>query len=700
MKDKIIQILTENLSLTQEELIRALGITEIEEYRELNNLLIELVNNYEVYVTKREKYMLFENSHFKKGKIDVTKSGNGFLLQADGDIFISNGNLNNAMDGDLVIVEEVKSTGKKVEGKVIKVLVRANNEMVGTVYAENASLMIKPADKKINAKLIIVPNKNKGAVDGDIVRCRQISIDKGKISVEVIEIVANHNDPDKDMLMIMAKHNIESVFNDEVVAEASNIPDAVDPKDIPSRRDLREELIFTIDGDDTKDIDDAISLKWDDKGYQLGVHIADVAHYVKSGTAIDETAMNRGTSVYLVDRVVPMLPKVLSNGICSLNPNVDRLAMSVLINLDLDGNVLDYEIFESIINSKKQCTYNNVNKILEENIIPDDYQLLAETIIKMNELAVKLKKKLDARGYIEFESDEVKFKLDENGKIIDIIKREQHAGEKLIENYMILANECIASFLRDQKMPSIYRIHELPSPEKIKEFIGYISLLGYQTINALKNKDQYSSHDVQSLMKSIKDKPEFSVLSDLLLRSMKKAIYSTENNGHFGLGSVCYTHFTSPIRRYPDTTIHRLLKLVLNSEEVDKTVLLKKLVYISELASEKEQASVDCEREVDDMKMAEYMEDHIGEEFMGMIVSVHPFGMFIQLENLIEGLVSISNMDGYYTYVEENKMLVNNKNHTKYRLGDMLKVKCINASKETREIDFEVVKDEEKQKKI
>ena len=459
------------------------------------------------------------------------------------------------------------------------------------------------------------------------------------------------------------------------------------------RRDLRGEQIFTIDGDDTKDIDDAISIKRLSNGhYQLGVHIADVSYYVKEGDALDKDAMERGTSVYLVDRVIPMLPHELSNGICSLNPLVDRLAMSCVMEFDGKGKQIDYEIFESVICSKKQMTYKNVNLILEKNIVPEGYENFEESLHTMKELADILRTMKEDRGYIDFEVDEAKILVDENCVPQDVVLRNRGVGENLIEDFMIAANECVATHIYFMNLPFLYRIHEVPKEEKIRSFLNYIQTLGYQVTGNLKENNPKS---IQKLIKMLDDKPEFRVLSTLLLRSMQKAVYRAENIGHFGLASKCYTHFTSPIRRYPDTTVHRLLRTYLFQQKLDDNTMRhweEKLVYIGEHSSSRERASIDCEREVEDMKMAEYMEKHIGEEFEGMISSVLSFGMFVELDNLIEGLVPIKDMKDFFVYDEEHMTLTGERSHVKYTIGERVVVRVVRASKEEKIIDFEIIR--------
>lgn len=542
---------------------------------------------------------------------------------------------------------------------------------------------------------MIAKEDSLNAVDGHKVVVELIKKlnNNSKYSGKVVEIIGHKNDPGVDILSIVYKYKINTEFPEDVKEEVKNIPMEVRDIDLVGRRDLRNLEIFTIDGDDTKDIDDAISIELMNNGhYKLGVHIADVSYYVKEGSPLDNEAMERGTSVYLVDRVIPMLPHELSNGICSLNPNVDRLAISCVMEFDHDGKQLDYEIFPSVIRSRIQMTYKKVNSILEDNVVPEGYEPYEKSLRLMEELAQILRKMKVKRGYIDFEVDEAKILVDKDCKPVNVVLRDRGAGEKLIEDFMIAANECVATHIYFMSLPFIYRVHEVPKEEKLRSYLSFVGSLGYQVPGDLKDT---SPKTVQKIIKYLEDKPEFKILSSLLLRSMQKAVYRPENLGHYGLASQCYTHFTSPIRRYPDTTVHRLLRTYLFNKELDMGTIRKweeKLIYISEHSSSRERASVDCEREVEDMKMAEYMEGHIGEEFQGMISSVTSFGMFVELDNLIEGLVPLRDMKDFFHYDEEHMTLTGERSHVKYTIGDKLLVKVVRASKEDKTIDFEVVR--------
>ena len=613
------------------------------------------------------------------------------------DVYVAADNMNGAIHDDIVLVEITsKMTLDRLEGRVLKIIKRQVQRYIGEItFDEKGKGHIKLDDNKIKLNIEIPKDKALNAVDGHKVVVELVKKLNNNLKYEgkVLEIIGHKNDPGVDILSIIYKYNINTVFPDEVKEEVSNINMEVLPEELKGRRDLRDQVIFTIDGDDTKDIDDAISIeKFASGHYKLGVHIADVSYYVKEGSPLDNEAMERGTSVYLVDRVIPMLPHELSNGICSLNPNVDRLAISCVMEFDSSGKQIDYEIFPSVIRSRIQMTYKKVNSILEKNVVPEGYEPYADTLKIMAELASILRKAKVKRGYINFDIDEAKILVDENCKPTEITVRERGTGENLIEDFMIAANECVATHIYFMNLPFIYRVHEVPKEEKIRSFLGFVSNLGYQVPGDIKDTKPTT---MQRILKALEDKPEYKILSSLLLRCMQKAVYRPENLGHYGLASSCYTHFTSPIRRYPDTTVHRLLRTYLFENKLDNSTIRKweeKLVYIAEHSSERERASVDCEREVEDMKMAEYMESHIGEEFEGMISSVTSFGMFVELDNLVEGLVPLRDMPDFFVYDEERMTLTGEKSHVKYSIGERVLVKVVRASKEDKTIDFEIVK--------
>ncbi|MBQ9018836.1 MAG: ribonuclease R [Bacilli bacterium] len=700
MRDNIINVLKNSTkAIDIYELQDLLNIKSIEETKILSEELRKLEDEVIIYRSNKNKYMMLEDSHLKKGIMRVNKKGFGFVEvdSLDDDIYISSDNMNGAIHDDIVLVEITsKMNLDRLEGRVLKIIERRIQRYIGLINFDKKGIgHITLDDNKIKLDIEVNKDNSLNSVDGHKVVVELIKKinNNGKYEGKVVEILGHVNDPGVDILSIIYKYNINIDFPDDVKEEVSKIPMEVRDVDLKGRRDLRDICIFTIDGDDTKDIDDAISIeKLPNGNYKLGVHIADVSYYVKEGSPLDNEAMDRGTSVYLVDRVIPMLPHELSNGICSLNPNVDRLAISCVMEFNDKGKQLNYEIFPSIIKSRIQMTYKNVNKILEKNEKVEGYEEFVDDLKLMEELAKILRKAKINRGYIDFGIDEAKILVDEKCVPYDVVLRDRGVGENLIEDFMIAANECVATHIYFMNLPFIYRIHEYPKEEKIRSFLGFVSNLGYHITG---NINDMKPTTIQRILKQLEDKPEYKILSSLLLRSMQKAIYSPENLGHYGLASSCYTHFTSPIRRYPDTTVHRLLRTYLFDSKIDMQTIHKweeKLVYISEHSSEKERNSVDCEREVDDMKMAEYMEKHIGEEFEGMISSVTSFGMFVELPNLIEGLVPIKDMPDFFHFDEERMTLTGERTHVRYSIGDKVVIKVIRASKEDKTIDFEIVK--------
>ena len=693
MKDKIIDILKkENKALSVYEINDLLNLSSSEDLQNLLKELDELEKELQLYHTNKDKYMLFDNSHLKTGRLIVNKKGFGFVdIEGKDDIYVASNNMNGAIHGDIVIVEITSKKGFDLEGRILKIVKRDLKNVVGTIIKDNNKLVLKLDDDKLNINVMLDSNSMKNVVEGHKVLVKLLNrVDNNNFKGEVIKVIGHINDPGVDILSIAAKHDINDEFTPEVMEEVDKLPSEVLKDEYVGRTDLRDKMIFTIDGDDTKDIDDAISLDILDNGnYRLGVHIADVSHYVKEDTELDKEAYERGTSVYLADRVIPMLPHKLSNGICSLNPNVDRLALSCVMDIDSTGEVVSYDIFESVIKSNIQMTYKKVNKILEENEVPEGYDRYKDTLLKMKDLADILRKNKVDKGYIDFDLDEAKIIVNESGEAIDVTLRERGAGEKLIEDFMIAANETVARHIFYMDYPFIYRVHGEPNEEKITKFMHYISILGY-TITGKTNK--ITPKAMQEILEQLKDAKEYSMMSKELLRSMQKAIYDTKNIGHFGLASKCYTHFTSPIRRYPDTTVHRLLHTYLFNKNLNKETIRHweaKLPFVAEHSSLKERNSIECEREVDDMKKAEYMEKHIGEHFEGVISGVMSFGIFVELPNLVEGLVRVEDIKGdYYEYNEDTFSLVGKRNKRGFRLGDTIKVIVKAASKEKHTVDF------------
>ena len=691
MKEKVLNIITShNKALTYEEIFAQL--TE-KEQEHLNEILIELQNNLQIRVTNKGKYEKFNDKTQKIGTIVTNPKGFGFVI-VDGennDYYVSKNHINGAINGDNVIISVIDE--QKHEAVVRKITQRnLSNLLVGEFYIKDNKNFIKLDDDKLSIVVEINKEDTNGAVPGHKVVVKiDSNVDKSNYyQGKVIRILGHKDDPGVDILSIAAKYHINDIFPDEVLKELENIPSEVKPEEYKNRKDLQNQMIFTIDGDDTKDIDDAISLdKLPNGNYQLGVHIADVSYYVKENTALGDEAYKRGTSSYLADRVIPMLPHQLSNGICSLNPNATRLAISCVMEIDDKGNTLNSAIFESVIKSRKQMTYKCVNQILEEDSIPEGYEPFADKLKQMHELAQIIRKNKSQKGYIDFDTDEPKIIVDETGKAIDIKKRERGEGEKLIEDFMISANEAVASTIAYMDLPFIYRVHAIPDEEKMQNFLKFINVLGYKVNANLKN---ITPKTVQGILGQLKDKEEYPILSTVLLRCMKKAIYDNNNIGHFGLASKFYTHFTSPIRRFPDLTVHRLLRSYLFKHQINNETINyynNTLPQIALQSSERERAAVDCERDVTDMKMAEYMLNHIGELYKGTISTVTNYGIYVELPNMVEGMIKIEDlMDDYYFYQESTFCLIVKRTKKRYMLGDKINVIVDSVIKDKGLINF------------
>ena len=697
MKEQVLKIL-ENV-YEAKDLITIndmLNLTTAEELKDLSDTLDELVNEYVVFKTKKDKYILLKNCpNLKIGKFSANKKGFGFvILNKEDDLYISKEDMNGAIQDDIVLAE-VTRKGVKPEGHIIRIIKRELHNLVGEVIETKKGLEVKLDEEKLDLELKIDKESLKNCVPGNKVIIKLVKeLGKKRYLAKIIKILGHKDDPGMDILSIAYKYQIDPDFGPEVEQELEDIPTEVKESELLNRKDLTSWQIFTIDGDHTKDIDDAISLTREGENYILGVHIADVSNYVKENTALGDKAYERGTSNYLANTVIPMLPHKLSNGICSLNEGVIRLTMSCVMKINPAGKIIDYDIFESYIKSSKKMTYSKVNDILMRDIIDPEYEPFANTLKEMNELAHILRKEKIARGYIDFNLSEPEIIQDESGKAIDVVKVIREDGEKMIEDFMIAANETVASHIYNMDLPFIYRVHGEPKTEKIDDFVNLLKLLGYQLQTRVIDLNPKT---MQNILKELDDKPEFTILSSMLLRSMKKAEYSKENTGHFGLASKAYTHFTSPIRRFPDLTVHRLLKKYLVEKDFSmQTIdyLNNNLVTIAEHSSEREVASQEAERDVADMKMAEYMESHIGECYEAIIDSVTNYGFYVELENLVEGLVHVNNLKGdYYEYVPDLLSLIGKSTKKTYRIGDKVHVRCINANKETAMIDFEIVEE-------
>ncbi|MHC5545871.1 ribonuclease R [Bacillus subtilis] len=687
--------------LTVQELEEMLNITEAEEFKELVKALVALEEKGLIVRTRSDRYGIPEKMNLIKGKISAHAKGFAFLLPEDtslSDVFIPPNELNTAMNGDIVMVRlNSQSSGSRQEGTVIRILERAIQRVVGT-YTETRNFgFVIPDDKKITSDIFIPKNGKNGAAEGHKVVVKLTSYPEGRMNAEgeVETILGHKNDPGIDILSVIHKHGLPGEFPADAMEQASSTPDTIDEKDLKDRRDLRDQVIVTIDGADAKDLDDAVTVtKLDDGSYKLGVHIADVSHYVTENSPIDKEALERGTSVYLVDRVIPMIPHRLSNGICSLNPKVDRLTLSCEMTINSQGQVTEHEIFQSVIKTTERMTYSDVNKILvddDEELI-QKYEPLVPMFKDMERLAQILRDKRMDRGAVDFDFKEAKVLVDDEGAVKDVVIRERSVAEKLIEEFMLVANETVAEHFHWMNVPFIYRIHEEPNAEKLQKFLEFVTTFGYVVKGTAGN---IHPRALQSILDAVRDRPEETVISTVMLRSMKQAKYDPQSLGHFGLSTEFYTHFTSPIRRYPDLIVHRLIRTYLINGKVDEATQEKwaeRLPDIAEHTSSMERRAVDAERETDDLKKAEYMLDKIGEEFDGMISSVTNFGMFVELPNTIEGLVHVSFMtDDYYRFDEQHFAMIGERTGNVFRIGDEITVKVVDVNKDERNIDFEIV---------
>ncbi|OQO98806.1 ribonuclease R [Geobacillus sp. 44C] len=687
--------------LTVQELEEAFGITDAAEFKEFVKALVAMEEQGLVVRTRSNRYGVPEKMNLVRGKVSGHAKGFAFVVPEDpslDDIFIPPSEMKNAMHGDTVLVRvHSESSGARREGTVVRILERGVTEVVGTYTESKYFGFVIPDDKKIVNDIFIPKHAANGAVEGHKVVVRLTSYPQGRMSAEgeVIKILGHKNDPGVDILAIIHKHGLPLQFPDEVIEHANSISDTITEKDLQGRRDLREQMIVTIDGEDAKDLDDAVTVtKLENGNYKLGVHIADVSYYVEEGSPIDREAYERGTSVYLVDRVIPMIPHRLSNGICSLNPKVDRLTLSCEMEINERGEVVSHEIFQSVIRTTERMTYSDVNKILvdKDEELRKKYEPLVPMIELMAELAEILRNKRMKRGAIDFDFKEAKVLVDENGKPYDVVLRERSVAERLIEEFMLVANETVAEHFHWLNVPFIYRVHEDPKPEKLQRFLEFITNFGY-VVKGTGN--QIHPRALQEILEAVRGEPEEMVISTVMLRSMKQARYDAESLGHYGLSTDFYTHFTSPIRRYPDLIVHRLIRTYLINGQMDEQTQRKwaeKLPDIAEHASDMERRAVEAERETDDLKKTEFMEDKIGMEFDGIISSVTNFGLFVELPNTIEGLVHVSYLtDDYYRYDERHYAMIGERTGKVYRIGDEITVRVINVNKDERIVDFEIV---------
>ena len=677
----------------------ALNGEEAVNYNQPNNEMLEDAKR--LLLKNKDPKKQKSNKPFKlEGKIQGTKSDFAFLIPFDKtypDVFISAGNLKGAINNDTVSVEVMgnrDNKNKRLEGRVLAILERGNTLVVGKIFIGKSNAMVMPDDVKFGKDILVPLSKLNGASDGDkvVVKVNKFYNDKKNPEGEISEVLGRPNEIETEVKAIIRSYNLYETFPNKVLEVAKTLPDEVDmQKYLGKRKDLTNINTFTIDGEDTRDIDDAISISKNSNGtYKLGVHIADVGEYVTLNSVIDKEAFKRGTSVYFPNLVLPMLPRELSNGICSLNEMVNRLALSVFMDINLKGEVTNYEICESIIKSKKRFTYTVVQKIIEGDKRECELNAPFVNDIKlMQELNLVLIKMREKRGAIDFEIPESKITLNELGDVLTIEKAPRDDSHRLIESFMVAANETIATHFKNMKAPFVYRVHEQPDSEKMANFLRLATGYGVKTTAY---PDNISPLDLQRILKQVEELDCKVMLNSLCLRSLKKAKYSPECLGHFGLASTMYCHFTSPIRRYPDLTIHRIIKLFLRGQLEGKLLTeQRQFVAASSLnSSDREQAADKVERDVDDLYRVFYMTHHIGEEFEGIVSGVTNFGVFVQLENTVEGMIKITDLprDGY-VFDDLDNVLKGAKNT--FTIGKKVKVKCVNANVLAREIDFVLI---------
>lgn len=701
-------------SLSMEELAEALSMRKSDDFK----LLVQTVAQME-----REKTLEFN----KKGRIKLpfqpieiegifrrNERGFGFVTidPEEPDVFIPKEATNFAMDGDTVMIDIQKTADlfseRGAEGRVVAIKERKIQQLVGEFTAFDVGEIaesdlfgyVTPKDKKSAQFKVFIAAEGIQPVDGSIVIVEITHYpEKGyATSLEgmVTKVVGHKNDPGMDILSIVIAQGIPTAFPEEVQTASEQVPDHISESDLVGRRDLRDQQIVTIDGADAKDLDDAVTVRRLENGnYFLGVHIADVSYYVTENSLLDKEAFERGTSVYLTDRVIPMIPQRLSNGICSLNPKVPRLTMSCEMEIDPTGTILKHEIFQSVIQTSERMTYAAVNALLKEDReMIQRYEPLVPMFHLMKELHQILEERRNHRGAINFEDREAKILVDPEGHPIDIELRERGVGERLIESFMLAANETVAKHFNQLKLPFIYRIHEQPKEEKMQRFFDFAAALG---ILVKGTKNTITPKDLQQVIDEVEDKPEAAVINTMLLRSMQQARYSEDNYGHYGLAAEYYTHFTSPIRRYPDLIVHRLIRSYSQDQsDATKDKWAESLPEIADHSSKMERRAVEAEREVDSMKKAEFMAEKIGEEFDGIISSVTKFGIFIELPNTVEGLIHLNELkQDYFHFIENQLALVGERTRQTFKIGQKVRVKVTKSDPETREIDFELLEAEE-----
>ena len=664
-----------------------------EQRDELKQVLDALVEEGKISLSKRGKYSKGQAVRLK-GSFQANMRGFGFITPEDGseDVFIAEENISGAFQGDEVeYIITSAPTGRRKEGKIVRILSHSVVHIVGLYEKSRSFGFVRPDNQRYLKDIYIPEGKEMGAMTGHkvVVSLTSYGGEHMKPEGEIVQIIGHVNDPGTDILSVVMDAGIPAEFPEKVLNQAVRVGKPVSDADRVGRRDLRDWLMVTIDGEDAKDLDDAVSLRMDGENYILGVHIADVTNYVQENSALDREAFERGTSVYLADRVIPMLPHKLSNGICSLNAGEDRLALSCIMTFDASGTMVDHEIAETVINVDKRMSYNGVSKILEGETQETEDQIVS-MLLCMKELSDILRERRGRRGSIDFDFPETKVILDENGKPVDIRPYERNDATKIIEDFMLMANETVAEEYYWRELPFLYRTHEVPDEEKIRKLSTFINNFGYH----IHIRNEVRPKEIQKLLARVDGTPEEALISRLALRSMKRAGYTTENTGHFGLAAKYYTHFTSPIRRYPDLQIHRIIKENLRGRLNDDRISHYEeiLPKVASQCSERERRAEEAERDVVRMKKAEYMRSHIGEEYEGVISGVTKWGVYVELENTVEGLVHVADMrDDHYEFTEQTYELTGEHSGKSYTLGQTVRVRVADADKLQRTVNFEII---------